>query len=259
MRTVLIMATTGMLASAAQAAVQTKAVTYQHEGVTLKGHLCWDDAVTGKRPGVIVVHEFWGLNDYAKKRAEMLAQLGYAAMAVDMYGDGKATSHSKEASEMAGTVRANLKTWQGRAQAGMKLLQAQPMVDPTKIAAIGYCFGGSTALQLAMSGADVAAVVSFHGALPAITADQAKAIKAKILICHGAEDTFITEKDCEAFRSALSKAKVDYQFHYFGGVKHSFTVPHAEDAGVAGLQYDAAADRRSWQMMLDLFKEAFGK
>jgi dienelactone hydrolase len=256
---VLFMATTGMLASTAQAAVQSKPVAYQHDGVTLKGHLFWNDAVTGKRPGVLVVHEWWGLNDYAKKRAEMLAQLGYVAMAIDMFGDGKVTTHPKEAGEMAGAVRANLKNWQGRAQSGLKTLQAQPLVDATKIAAIGYCFGGSTALQLAISGADLAAVVSFHGTPPTVTTDEAKAIKAKILICHGAEDTFTTEKNCEAFRAALSKAKVDYQFHYFGGAKHGFTVPHSEDAGVDGLHYDAAADRRSWQMMQDLFKEAFGQ
>lgn len=249
-RTALIMAKT---------TVQSKAVNYKHEDVTLKGHLFWDDAIAGKRPGVLVVHEWWGLNDYAKKRGEMLAQLGYAAMAVDMFGDGKVTTHPKEAGEMAGAIRANLKTWQGRALAGLQALQAQPMVDASKIAAIGYCFGGSTALQLAMSGADLAAVVSFHGTPPPITINEAKAIKAKILICHGAEDTFTTEKNCEAFRTALSKAKVDYQFIYFGGALHGFTVPHSEDAGVDGLHYNAAADRRSWQMMLDLFKESFGK
>ncbi len=259
MRTVLIMATAGILASTASATVQTKPVTYEHEGVKLQGHLYWNDATAAKRPGILVVHEFWGLNDYAKKRAEMLAELGYAAMAVDMYGDGKVTKHAKEAGEMAATVRGNLKEWQGRAITAMKALQTQPMVDPNKIAAIGYCFGGSTALQLAMTGANVSAVVSFHGALPAVTADQAKVIKARILICHGAEDTFVAEKDCQEFRATLSKAKIYYQFHYFGGVKHSFTVPHAEDAGVGGLQYDAAADKRSWQMMQDLFKEVFGK
>lgn len=259
MRTVLIMATATILASTSPAAVKNKAVDYEFDGAKLKGHLYWDDSTSDKRPGVLVVHEFWGLNDYARKRAEMLAQLGYAAMAVDMYGDGKVTKHAKEAGEMAGMVRANLKAWQGRAQVAMKTMQAQPIVDAKKIAAIGYCFGGSTALQLAMSGAEVSAVASFHGALPAITADQAKAIKAKLLICHGAEDTFIQEKDCQEFRTTLSKAGVDYQFHYFGGVKHSFTVPHAEDAGVGGLQYDAAADKRSWQMMQDLFKEVFGK
>lgn len=259
MRTVLTMTIASFLASSASAAVQTRPIKYEFDGVQLNGHLYWDDASAGKRPGILVVHEFWGLNDYAKKRAEMLARLGYAAMAIDMYGDGKVTAHAKEAGEMAGTVRANLKAWQGRALAAMKALQAEPMVDAGKIAAIGYCFGGSTALQLAMSGADVAAVVSFHGALPAITPEQAKAIKAKVLICHGANDTFITEQDCQNFRTALGAAKVDYQFHYFGGVLHSFTVPHAEDAGVGGLQYDAAADRRSWQLMRDLFKETFGK
>src|SRR5262245_4777671 len=195
----------------ARAEVKTRTVTYTHDGMTFKGYLAWDDATQGKRPGVLVVHEWWGLNDYARKRAEQLAKLGYVAFACDMYGEGKVTEHPKGAAEMAGTVRQNLKAWQGRAQAALKVLQGHEAVDPRNLAAIGYCFGGSTALQLAYTGADLKAVVTFHAALPVPGEDQAKAVKAKVLICHGAADSFIPEDVIQKFRSALEKAKVDYQ------------------------------------------------
>jgi len=244
-------------ASFSEAAVQTKVIPYTYDGVTLKGYLAWDDASSGKRPGVLVVHEWWGLNDYARKRAEQLAMLGYVAFAPDMYGDGKTTEHPAEAGKMATAVRDNLKTWQGRAQAGLKILQDQPQVDPQRIAAMGYCFGGSTALVLAYTGADLAAVVTFHGALPVPEPEQAKAIKAKVLICHGALDSFIPEATIQKVRAAFETAKVDYQMVYYGGAYHSFTVPGVDKVGVKGLSYNAAADRRSWQAMRDLFQEVF--
>jgi dienelactone hydrolase len=236
-----------------QAAVKTRTITYTHGGVTFKGYLAWDDAATSKRPGVLVVHEWWGLNDYARKRAEQLAGLGYIAFACDMYGGGKSTEHPKEAGQMAGEVRKNVKTWQGRAQAALQVLREQPGVDAGKIAAIGYCFGGSTALELAYSGADLAAVVTCHAALPVPEPGQAKAIKARLLICHGAADPFVPEEAAVKFRSALEEAKVDYEMIYFGGARHSFTVPGVDKVGVEGLAYNAAADRRSWQAMLRLF------
>jgi dienelactone hydrolase len=244
-------------AAMAPAAVKTKTVTYKHGGVTFKGHLAWDDSIKGKRPGVLVVHEWWGLNDYARKRAEQLAKLGYVAFACDMYGEGKKTTHPKEAGAMATAVRKDLATWVGRARASLKVLEDHEAVDPKKLAAIGYCFGGSTALQLAYSGADLAAVVSFHGALPIPDEDQAKAIKARILICHGALDTFIPEATIQKVRAALDNARADYQMIYYGGAVHSFTVPDAGKAGVKGLAYNAAADRRSWAEMRRLFREAF--
>jgi dienelactone hydrolase len=252
-----VLAVSLVLVGQARAAVQTKAVEYEYEGTKLKGHLFWDDAVKGKRPGVLVVHEFWGLDDYAKKRASMLAELGFVAFAADMYGAGKTTEHPKEAGEMAGAVRSNIKAWQGRATAGLKILQDDEHCDASKLAAIGYCFGGSTALQLAYSGADLKAVVTFHAALPIPTEDQAKAIKAKILICHGAEDSLIAEETCQKFRAALTKAGVDHAMHYYGGAFHSFTVPEADKRNLKGIKYDANADKRSWKQMQDLFAEAF--
>lgn len=241
----------------AQAAVITKDVTYQHDGMTFKGFLAWDDKIQGKRPGVLVVHEFWGLNDYAKKRAQQLAELGYVAFACDMYGEGKVTEHPKEAAKMAGEVRKDVKAWRGRALAALKILQEHELVDKSKLASIGYCFGGSTSLQLAYAGADIAAVVSFHGALPEIDADQAKNIKAKILICHGSLDSFIPEEAIKKTRSALDEAKADYQMTYYAGAYHSFTVPGADEKGLKGIAYNESADRRSWAQMRMLFREVF--
>ncbi|MFO0887868.1 MAG: dienelactone hydrolase family protein [Isosphaeraceae bacterium] len=246
-----------LLVTGARAAVQTKEVAYSYDGVNFKGHLAWDDATSGKRPGVLVVHEWWGLNDYAKQRAEKLAALGYVAFACDMYGEGKLATHPQEAGEMAGEVRKNIKTWQGRARAALKVLQEDERVDPRKIAAIGYCFGGSTALELAYTGADLAAVATFHGALPLPDAEQAKAIRAKVLICHGARDNFIPEETIHKVRAAFEEAGVDYEMVYYGGAVHSFTVPDANKVGMPGMAYNAEADRRSWRSMLRLFDEVF--
>jgi dienelactone hydrolase len=240
--------------TAVDAAVKTKTVNYTYDGVTFKGMLAWDDAVQGKRPGVLVVHEWWGLNDYARKRAEELAKLGYVAFACDMYGDGKSTQHPKEAGEFAGEVRKNIKTWQGRALASLKVLEDSDLVDAKNLAAIGYCFGGSTCLELAYSGAPIKAVATFHAALPVPTPEQAKAIKPRILICHGADDSFIPPETIEKFKAALDTAKVNYDFKSYPGAVHSFTVRDADKAGVKGLAYNAAADQQSWESMQNLFR-----
>src|SRR5438034_573179 len=214
--------------SVTHAAVKTETVTYKVGAKNYKGFLAFDDAIKTKRPGILVVHEFWGLNDYAKKRAEQLAGLGYVAFAADMYGDGKTTEHPKEAGAMAGMVRVNQKEWLARANAGLQILRDHPLVESKKLAAIGYCFGGSTALTLANSGSDIKAAVSFHGALPIPSEDDVKGIKAKILICHGAADSFIKEETIVKMRGVYDKGGVDYQMIYFGGAVHSFTVPGAE-------------------------------
>lgn len=244
--------------TAARAEVKTETVTYKHGDQTFKGYLAWDDAVQGKRPGILVVHEWWGLNDYARKRAEQLAKMGYVAFASDMYGDGKTTEHPKEAGEMAGMVRKNQKEWLGRALAGLKVLRDSPNVDATKLASIGYCFGGSTSLLLAHHSADLKVAVSFHGALVVPDTSVDKAITAKILICHGAADSFIKEETAQQLRAAYEQLGVDYQMIYLGGAQHSFTVPDADKKGMKGIRYDAAADRRSWAAMTAIFNEAFG-
>lgn len=248
-----------LLPGLATAAVKTETVTYQHDGKEFKGFLAYDDASKEKRPGVMIVHEWWGLNDYARSRAKQLAEMGYVAFAVDMYGEGKTTEHPKEAAAMAGMVRKNEAEWLARASAGLKVLQKHEFVDGNKLAAIGYCFGGSTVLTMAHHQLPVKAVVSFHGALPVPTEEQAKNVKARVLICHGAADSFIPENVIQQVRDAYEKAKVDYQMSYFGNAVHSFTVPAADKVGIPGIAYNEAADRRSWAMMSQLFRESFGK
>lgn len=252
---VLVMSVT----ATAGAAVQTKEIDYEQDGTKLKGFLAYDDAATGKRPGVLVFHEWWGLNDYAKMRAKQLAELGYVAFAADMYGEGKVTEHPQDAGKMSGAVKANQKAWLGRAQAALKTFQAQPQVDPDRIAAIGYCFGGTTALVLAASGAPLKAVSTFHAGLPPLTADQAKHIKARILINNGADDGFVSKESIEKLKAALDEAGVKYQFENYPGAVHSFTVKGADKYAIKGMAYNEAADTKSWQHMQDLFKEALKK
>lgn len=248
-----------LVAGSAGAAVQSKDVEYDHDGTKLKGVLMYDDAGTGKRPGVLVFHEWWGLDDYAKGRAKQLAELGYVAFAADMYGAGQVTEHPKEAGKMAQAVRMNQAAWLGRAQAALKVLQAQEQVDADKIGAIGYCFGGSTALVLAYGGAPLKAVNTFHAALPTPTAEQAKAIRAKVVIAHGADDAFISKEAIDKFKAALDDAGTKYRFDSYPGAVHSFTVKGADKKEIKGMAYNEAADTKSWQAMRDLFKETLGK
>lgn len=248
-----------IMAGVASAAVKTKTIDYEHNGKKFSGFLAWDDALQGKQPGVLVVHEWWGLNDYARMRAKKLAEHGYVAFACDMYGEGKHTEHPQEAGQFAGEVRKNKQEWQARAQAALKVLASQPQVDPDKLAAIGYCFGGSTSLELAYSGADLKAVATFHAALPAPTPEEAKAIKARLLINNGADDKFIPQKAIDDFKSALDAAKVKYEFVNHPGAVHSFTVKEADAKNIPGMKYNAEADKKSWDKMLELFKETLGK
>jgi len=242
-------------ATTAAAAVQTKTITYKDGDLECRGFLAWDDAVAGKRPGVLVVHEWWGLNDYARDRAKQLAQMGYIAFAADMYGEGKTVDHPQDAGQMAGQVRANVQAWRKRAQAALDVLKSQPQCDASKLAAMGYCFGGSTALQLAYSGADLDAVATFHAALPTPTDTEAQAIKARLLVCHGADDKFIPAEAIQGFKSALDKAAAKYEFVAYPGAVHSFTVPDAGRHNNPGMQYQAAADKDSWSRLTKLLSE----
>jgi dienelactone hydrolase len=257
--TVLAAVVLALASTTSSAAVKTQQINYKHGNVECHGFLAYDDAIEGKRPGILLVHEWWGLNDYARHRAEMLAELGYVAFAADMYGEGKSTEHPQEAGAMAGEVRKNVADWVARATEALNVLKAQPQCDSSKLGTIGYCFGGSTALQLALSGADIKCAVSFHGALPATTAEQAKKTKATILICHGADDSFIPEDAVQKFRKALSDAGVDWEMDYYSGAQHSFTVKSADARGLKGMAYNEHADQRSWQRMQDLFKAKFGE
>jgi dienelactone hydrolase len=257
-RFVLALIAFGSLMGSGEAAVQTKKITYKVGDQTFIGHLAWDDAVSGKRPGVLVCHEWWGLNDYARGRADQLAKLGYIAFACDMYGDGKFTKHPNEALEMATHVRQNIDEWQKRATAALEILKQQPECDSSHLAAMGYCFGGSTALMLAYTGADLDAVITFHAALPTPSAEQAKAIKPTIVICHGALDSFIPDQAIHEFRKALDEAGADYEFDIYAKSKHSFTVPDADSHGNPGMSYNKLADERSWSRLQRLFAEKLG-
>lgn len=245
----------------AQAAVQEKRVDYRAGDTALKGYLVWDDKFSGKRPGVLVVHEFWGLNDYARTRARMLAELGYTALAVDMYGDGKVLAHPKDASDVMQSVLQHPDVAQQRFVAAKDFLQKQSTVDPHKIAAIGYCFGGGTVLNMALAGVDLAAVVSFHGMLPPTDTRVAPgAVKARVLVENGADDKMVTGANLEAFDKALGGAGVVHRIDNYPGAKHGFTNPDADaiakqfDLPVA---YNTNADKKSWQAMQTWLREAF--
>ncbi|EXJ14729.1 dienelactone hydrolase family protein [Imhoffiella purpurea] len=240
-----------------EAAVQSKAVHYEDEGTALTGYLFWDDTLTDKRPGVLVIHEWWGLNDYAKERARMLAELGYVAFAADMYGDDRVTEEPDQASEWMQEITADVELWRQRAGLGLDQLIASGMVAPGRVAAIGYCFGGGTVLQMAYGGAPVEGVVSFHGSLPAAPEETKGKIAAKILVLHGQADSFVSPEVVSNFQDKLEAAGANWEMDIYGGVRHSFTSPHAGDYGIDNLRYDPQADRRSWRRMQSFFDELF--
>jgi dienelactone hydrolase len=245
------------LASTVQAKIMTKTISYQHDGVNLEGFLAYDDSLKGKRPAVLVVHEWWGLNDYVRSRAEQLASMGYVAFALDMYGKGKVTQHPSQAGEWMAQVRSNVYQWQQRALAGLEVLRKDPRTDVDRIAAIGYCFGGATVQQLAYSGADIRGVVSFHGSLLLPMSEQIQKVKAKILICHGAADPFTKLGEIEQYISAMERSGLDYQMIIYGGARHGFTNPGADKIGMDALKYSNSADLRSWADMEVFFEEIF--
>jgi dienelactone hydrolase len=246
-----------LMVTEAQARLVTRTVEYRQDGAVLKGYLAYDDAVKGKRPGVLVMHEWWGLNDFARKQAEELAGLGYVALAADMYGQGAVTADPKEAARRAGELRGNKPLLRERARAALKVLAADKLADPGRLAAIGFCFGGTTVLELAYSGADLAGVVSFHGGLPPLAPEDAKNLRARILVLHGADDPHVPAAEIAVFQDSLRRAQADWQMVYFGGAVHSFTNPAAGSNKASGVAYDARAARRSWRCMQEFFQEIF--
>ena len=246
-------------AAPAFAALKHKTVEYKVDGKTFQGYLVWDDAVTGKRPGIVVYPEWWGINAYSKKRADMLAELGYVAFAADPYGDGKSTNNPAESGAWAGALRKDPKEWQARSMAALKVLQDDPNVDADKLGAIGYCFGGSTCLLLAYHGAPLKAVASFHGGMVVPTDAEAAAVKTKILSLTGDADTGIPAEKIQEVKAKLDANKVDAKFVTYPGVVHSFTNPDADSHGNKNMRYNEAADKASWGEMRKLFGATFGK
>ena len=246
----------------AYADIHGEPVEYTSDKVTLKGYLAYDDSMKGKRPGVLVVHEWWGHNEYARKRASMLAELGYTALAVDMYGHGRQAAHPDDARKFAREVMGKMEVAQARFTAAMALLKQHETTDPEHIAAIGYCFGGGVVLQMARLGVDLDGVVSFHGSLSTTQPAQPGAVKAKILVCHGAADRFISQEQIDQFKAEMKKAKADFQFISYPGAKHSFTNPDADTYAKKfglGVGYHGEADRKSWADMQNFFKTIFEK
>ncbi|MEJ0088623.1 MAG: dienelactone hydrolase family protein [Limisphaerales bacterium] len=239
------------------AKIVTRAVEYKQGDTTLEGYLAYDDSFTGKRPGVLVVHQWMGLTDYEKHRAEQLAGLGYVAFCADIYGKGVRPKDTGEAGAQAGKYKSDRALLRARVNASLDVLEKNELVDTKRVAAIGYCFGGTTVIELARSGANIAGIVSFHGGLDSPTPADGKNIKCKVLVCHGADDPFVKPADLAAFEDEMRQAKVDWTLIKFGGAVHSFTQPMAGNDNSKGAAYNEKADKRSWEAMKAFFAEIF--
>jgi dienelactone hydrolase len=250
----LILAATSLIT---RAAMHTETINYKQGDKTLEGFVAYDDAVQGQRPGILVVHQWMGLTDYEKKRAEMLARLGYVAFCADIYGKGIRPKDTGEAGQQAGKYKGDRQLLRARVDAGLAALRRQPLVDQRRVGAIGYCFGGTTVIELARGGADVAGIVSFHGGLDSPAPADGKNIKCKVLVCHGADDPFSSPADIAAFESEMRDNGVDWQLIKYGGAVHSFTQPSAGNDNSKGAAYNEKADKRSWEAMKEFFSELF--
>ena len=240
----------------AAAAVKTTTVEYKEGDQVCEGFLAWDDAAKGKRPGVVVVHDWMGISGETERRTRMLADLGYVAFAADVYGKGTRPKDTKEAGALAGKYKGDLPLLRARVRAALDTLSKDPRVDPSKVFAIGYCFGGTAALELARSGAPLAGVVSFHGGLGTRDPADARNVKCPVLALHGAADPYVPPAEVAAFQKELTDAKVDWQMVFYSGAVHAFTNPGAGNDPSKGAAYDEKADRRSWEAMKAFFAEA---
>jgi dienelactone hydrolase len=234
-----------------------KTLGYRDGDTELQGVLLEDERRTGKGPGIVLFPDARGIGAHAIQCAGLLAASGYETLVADLYGNGMQASDMVHAVELMHGLRANVMRWRARAQAALEALSRQHTVDPSKLAALGYCFGGSTALELARSGAPLVAVVSFHGGLASPRPGDAANIKARVLVCHGAADPLVPPAEVAAFEEQMGRTKVDWQLHSYGAAVHGFTNPEADKAGNPALGYNAAANRRSWNAMLGLLQEAF--
>ncbi len=244
----------------AQPKILGKTVEYNVQGTVMKSYLAFDDHIKGKRPAVLVVPEWWGLNDYARKRARMLVELGYTALAVDMYGDGKVATLPDEAGKLSSGVMKDFDVGKARFMAALDFLKQQPSVDPNRIAAIGYCFGGGVVLNMARQGTDLKGVVSFHGSLTAVKPAQPGGVKAKILVLQGGADKLVTPEQVEAFKQEMKSAGADFRFISYPGALHSFTNPDSTELGKKfnlPIAYNADADKKSWREMKEFLNKVF--
>ncbi len=248
-----------ILTTEAMAAVQEQEINYTVDSKNFKGYLAYNDDTSTKRPGILVVPEWWGNNEYARHRAKMLAELGYVAFAIDMFGDGKVAQNPEEARTYVGEVNSNGAYAEDRFKAALQILKDFRYTDKQHIAAIGYCFGGGIVLKMAMIGLPLDAVVSFHGTLPSIEPKPGQ-VKAKILVCQGGADRFTSPEQIAAFKSALDKAGAEYQFKIYENALHGFTNPEADSNGKKfnmPIGYNSKADQESWKDMQAFLKTAF--
>jgi dienelactone hydrolase len=239
-------------ATAALAEVQTREVEYTQGESTLRGYLAWNAAAEGRRPGVLVVHEWWGHNQHARRQAERLAEAGYVAFALDMFGEGKVASHPTEAKEFVAEATKDPAVVQARFDAARAQLQADPHVDPERIGAIGYCFGGAIVLGQARAGADLDVVATFHGALATEQPAEEGKVRARVLVMTGDADPFVPAEQVAAFEAEMKAAGAYFDVIRYPGAKHSFTNPDAGKSGMEALAYDADADRKSWETLLSV-------
>ena len=248
-----------ILATKAHEGIHTESIEYKEGDATLEGYLAYDETIKGVRPGVLIVHEWWGINDYIKRRTEQIAQLGYVAFAADIYGKGIRAKTPQEAMALAGKFRSgnDRNLLRARATAGLDVLKKDLHVDPKRIAAIGYCFGGTTVLELARSGADLAGVVSFHGGLATPNPDDAKNIRTKVVALSGADDPSVKPDQVIAFEDEMRKAGIDWYLVSYGNAVHGFTNPENGSDNSRGAAYNEKADKRSWEVMKDFFGEIF--
>ena len=237
--------------------IETRPIEYKQGDVVLQGYLAYPAGLKEKRPGVLVVHEWWGHNEYARKRTEQLAELGYVAFALDMYGKGIITDNAQKAGELAGQFYQDRQLMRDRASAGLEILKKQKFTDTNKLAVIGFCFGGTTALELTRGGAEIQACVSFHGGLNTPNTEDANNIKASILVLHGADDPYVKTEEILAFQDEMRKAGVDWQMNYYSGAVHAFTNPAAGSDNTQGAAYNEKAAKRSWRDMQAFFTEIF--
>jgi dienelactone hydrolase len=256
-RTICITAMALLSTSLAGAAIRTETVEYQRGATPLQGLLVYDTAVKGKRPGVLLASDWMGVSDQSRRYAEKTAKLGYVVFVADIYGKGVHPRDFKEAGTQAAIYRSDRALMQARAQAGLDQLLRARNVDPARVAAQGYCFGGGVVLELARSGANLAGVVSFHGSLETPHPEQAKNIKGKVLVLHGADDPIVTQDEVRAFIEEMRQAGVDWRLTQFGGAVHSFTNPTAGSDNSKGAAYNARADERSWEEATLFYKEIF--
>ncbi len=247
----------------AYAGIQEEAVTYSHDGTVMKGFIVYDDAIKTRRPGIVVVHEWWGITKHIRDEARRFAREGYTAFVADMYGDAKTADNPKDAGALSGAVRKNPATMLSRFIAAKDQLSKHASVDPSRIGASGYCFGGSVVLDAARAGTDLKGVAAFHAGLGAAgAAAEAGRVKAKLLIQNGAADPFIKRESVEAFKKEMSAANVDYRYLNYPGALHAFTNPEATAKGKQfnlPLAYDAAADKQSKAEATKFFSDAFKK